>query len=232
MIDDDEAYLDVDALNPARGQTARRAAYAFLRRLRLAAPLTLYRQGLRESGWRRSNVVGKPVDAAGDPIPWYTYAAVHFLDERLGPKLRVFEYGAGNSTFWYARRVAHVVSVEHDPSWAQYIAQQASKNVEIVLRTDEAEYASQINRYPEPFDVVVIDSLHWRVACAKHVLPRLSPTGVIVWDNSDRADFRTGFRELQLFPGFRELSLYGLVPCGGVMSTTSILYRDGNCLHI
>ena len=232
MTNDDEARLEVDAVNSGRLPVARQAAYTLLRRLRLAIPLTLYRRGLRESGWRRSNLVGKPVDAAGDPIPWYTYGAVRFLERRLSQNLRVFEYGAGNSTLWYARRVARVVSVEHDADWARYIRDQAPANVDIVLRTTKDEYAAEITRHAEPFDLVVIDSLHWRVACARQAVTRLSAAGVVVWDNSDRADFQAGFRDMNLFPGFKELPFYGLGPCGGVMSTTSVLYRESNCLGI
>jgi hypothetical protein len=210
---------------------ARGRAYGFLRSLRVALPLTLYRKGLRDSGWRRSNRMGRPVDSAGNPIPWYTYSAVHLLDQRLGRDLRVFEYGAGNSTLWYAKRVAHVVAVEHEPAWAELVSATAPANVEIALRPRREEYTAEIDGHA-PFDVVVIDSQEWRVECARHAVARLTPTGVVVWDNSDRGDFREAFGDLDLFSGFRELPLFGLAPFAGTLSTTSILYRPENCLGI
>ena len=31
--------------------------------------------------------------------------------------MNIFEYGAGNSTLYYAEKVSHVISVEHDKKW-------------------------------------------------------------------------------------------------------------------
>jgi hypothetical protein len=60
---------------------------------------------LRFSGWLRSKAAGRPMDLFGHPLPWYTYAAIAFLDgtrdrpgSRINRKMRVFEYGCGQST--------------------------------------------------------------------------------------------------------------------------------------
>src|SRR5688572_22901839 len=80
----------------------------------LEGPLHATLRVLREQGWLRSYRERRPVTQGGEPIPWYTYSAIDFLAERLPPDATVFEFGAGHSTLWYARRVARVVSV--DPS--------------------------------------------------------------------------------------------------------------------
>lgn len=67
---------------------------------------------LREEGWLRSYREGVPVRRSGEPIPWYTYSAIAFLDERLPGDATVFEFGAGYSTLWYAARCSRVVAVE------------------------------------------------------------------------------------------------------------------------
>jgi hypothetical protein len=57
-----------------------------------------------------------------DASPWMTLAAIRWLDSVLIPEMRIFEYGTGGSTLFFARRVREVVSVEHDPRWFHYIS--------------------------------------------------------------------------------------------------------------
>jgi hypothetical protein len=81
--------------------------------------LWLRRTFLKKSGFVASAWANVPVDAAGRPLAWYTYAALHFLEPRLKPEMRVFEFGAGHSTLWWAARVATVRSIESDPAWVE-----------------------------------------------------------------------------------------------------------------
>ena len=59
---------------------------------------------LEACGWYASARANSAVNARGDPIPWITYPAIEFLQERVRPDWDVFEYGSGNSTRWYAAR--------------------------------------------------------------------------------------------------------------------------------
>lgn len=52
-----------------------------------------------------------------NPIPWIPFAARDFLEPKLQPHMKVFEWGSGGSTIWFAQRVAHVTSIEH---WDRY----------------------------------------------------------------------------------------------------------------
>ncbi len=45
------------------------------------------------------------------------FPAVEQLDEILTAESRVFEYGSGGSTVYFAQRAREVVSIEHEPSW-------------------------------------------------------------------------------------------------------------------
>ena len=109
---------------------ARRA----LRRSRLTNPVAMLMGGaLVESGWYKSFQSERPVDRNGEPVAWYTYPCSAFLETHLNPSMRVFEYGAGNSTLWYAERVAQVVAVEHDPEWAEILLSKLLTNCELVL---------------------------------------------------------------------------------------------------
>src|SRR5690606_38282885 len=72
---------------------------------------------LKEIGWLESRFLSQPVDQNKNPIPWLTYSSIHFLDQVLTPELSLLEFGCGNSTIWYSKRVKRVVSVEHDKSY-------------------------------------------------------------------------------------------------------------------
>jgi len=49
--------------------------------------------------------------------PWIPYVAIEYLTTILQPDWRVFEWGAGGSTIYWALRCAQVTSIEHDPGW-------------------------------------------------------------------------------------------------------------------
>src|SRR5512143_3931277 len=87
---------------------------------------------LRDCGWVRSRRENRSVDVNGQPIPWMTYSAIEFLTRRVRKDLTVFEFGCGASTLWWAARVARVVSVEHDPGWANATAAQLPPNATVV----------------------------------------------------------------------------------------------------
>ena len=73
---------------------------------------------------------------------------MRLLERVAQPHLKVFEYGAGNSSLWWAARVAEVVSVEHDAAWAGRVAARAPKNLAVLSRPIDApadpEYAKQL----------------------------------------------------------------------------------------
>lgn len=184
---------------------------------------------LVEEGWLRSFRESRSVDRSGRPVPWYTYPCTHFLEERLRSTMRVFEFGSGLSTLWYAARVREVVAVEHDERWAALVGERLPLNASIVLRPDENRYVDAITEHG-PFDVVVVDGLA-RSRSALRALPFLTQSGIIIWDNSDWADFKNSHPVLKAH-GFRSLEFRGMGPINRDRWETAILYRDANCLGI
>lgn len=77
---------------------------------------------LQPLGWVESCKRELPVDANGQPLPWWTYPAIEFVNTIVKPDFRVFEYGGGHSTLWWSRRVARVTTVDHDRQWVDRIA--------------------------------------------------------------------------------------------------------------
>lgn len=184
---------------------------------------------LARRGWFRSFRAHQAVDGKGAPIPWYVYPMIDFLAARLSDSLRVFEYGSGNSTLWYAARVGEVVAVEHDAAWGQYVKGTLPGNGTVVVRGLDAGYAQEVRGHGA-FDLIVIDGPE-RSACLPHALQALTPQGAILWDDSHREEYAQGIQKLK-DAGFRELALTGLRPTTYAETTTSLFYREGNGLGI
>jgi precorrin-6B methylase 2 len=186
---------------------------------------------LNATGWFRTLVLSSSVDAHGEPLPWITYPGVRFLESRLKPEMEVFEFGSGASTLWWARRVRRVISCEDNREWFERTREHAPANVEL-MHADSAgqEYSNAILPYKSQFDIVVIDGSD-RVRCARNCLGALKPDGVILWDNTDREEYRPGF-ELLREQGFRRVDFIGMAPIVLFECSTSIFYRDGNCLDL
>lgn len=190
----------------------------------------LFGGGLVDDGWFQSFRDYRAVDRYGMPVPWYTYSFRSFLEPRLTENMRVFEYGAGLSSLWYATRVAQVVSVEHNQDWADILRRKAPSNLQVLLEPDKAAYIEAI-RCHEPFDVVVVDGLHRPCSAAFAAKFGLRDSGVIIWDNSDWQDFSDTLPILRDY-GFRQIGFLGMGPINRQRWETSVLYRPGNCLGI
>ena len=67
-------------------------------------------------------------------VPWITYPAFRQLQRIVKPDWKVFEYGCGSSSMWWASRAAKVTSVEHDAAWAARVAKTAPANLKVITR--------------------------------------------------------------------------------------------------
>jgi predicted O-methyltransferase YrrM len=125
--------------------------------------------------------------------PWLTKTAIAALDGYLKPTDMALEFGSGRSTAWFAKRVRHLTSVEHDESWFHKVRAQLEadglRNVTYLLRTvseeagEKAPYVAILDDYPPgTFDFVLIDG-HFREYCASAALARIKPGGLLVIDN-------------------------------------------------
>lgn len=70
-------------------------------------------------------------------IPWFSYAAIEFLEKALQPQMTVCEYGSGGSTIFFARRVRAVYAIEDNPKWHELVVKRIQElgitNAELVL---------------------------------------------------------------------------------------------------
>lgn len=187
---------------------------------------------LVDVGWFRSRKEKRPVDGLGRPIPWITYPCRAFLEARLRKDFRLFEYGCGNSTLWFAAHVREVVSCEHDARWYTEVQRRLPGNVDLRLEPlgPSGRYAGLACEFHEPFDVIFVDGRD-RVACLKVAPEALAPSGVIILDNSDRSEYEEGVRHVASH-GFRRLDFFGPGPVTTDLWCTTVFYRPDNCLGI
>lgn len=175
----------------------------------------------------RSAAFQRPVDAKGQPVPWYTYPAIEYLRQLDFSDKTVFEYGCGQSTLFWASAANRVVSVEEDDTWYGYLAPKLPANCELILETDLAAYPGVIDRYPDGFDIIVVDGAargRTRFKCSRVARQRLRPAGLIILDNSD---WLPESSRLLRESGLLQVDMTGFAPGNGHTQTTSFFFdRD------
>lgn len=189
---------------------------------------------LYEKGWINSCKGKNAIDKLNQPLPWYTYPFIKFIQGRLNDQLAVFEYGCGNSTLWYCDKVKSIKSVEHDKEWFDVVVNKTKhlKNVQIIYKDikTNGEYAKEILNSKDFFDIIVIDGMD-RINCSKYCLKLLKEDGIIIFDNSDRTEYAEAYNILAE-KEFRRLDFWGMGPINTYEWCTSVFYRDKNFLNI
>ncbi|MCW5549110.1 MAG: class I SAM-dependent methyltransferase [Opitutaceae bacterium] len=183
--------------------------------------MALWRILSRGYGYGRSVRAGVPVDGTGQPIPWFTYPALEYLNQLDFRGKTVFEFGAGNSTLYWSNRAARVVSIEHDQAWYERIRSKLKPNCDLHLVKDPVRYPAFITDRAEIFDVIIVDGLKRRECCAA-ALQRLRPGGLIILDN---ADWHSGGAAVLRCGGLLEVDMTGFGPIAWFTTTTSFFFH-------
>lgn len=178
----------------------------------------LYKQGQLNSYKQH-----KPVDCMDEPTPWITYPALEFLSQFDYSVSDVFEFGAGNSTLYWAKRAKKVVSVETDKEWFEALQKKKPSNVQLSHIDEAKEFAESILQADRTFDVIVIDSLKHRYGATLNAMQKISPGGIIVFDNSD---WYPNSCRLLREAGFIQIDFHGFGPVNGYTWTTSLYFKD------
>ncbi|WP_374001720.1 SAM-dependent methyltransferase [Bdellovibrio bacteriovorus] len=166
------------------------------------------------------------VDGDGNPIPWITYPCIEFLNNLDLAKCRVFEFGSGASTLYWARRVHSVVSVERDLSWYEKVLSSIPSNCQIHHCGDEMLYPSVINKCSEEFDIIVIDGAV-RYPSVLEAIKKISVDGIIILDNTEwYPNAAMLLREL----GYVQIDFCGFPPINAFTSCTSIFYKTNKLI--
>ncbi len=168
-------------------------------------------------------------------LPWFSYAAIDFLDEFLKPEMTVCEYGSGGSTVFFARRVKSVFSIEDNSEWYELVTARLQAkgllNAKLKLCPFDFknpagfEHSAYLKAMPdERFDVVVVDgSEEWtqvRPICFVKAEEHVKRGGIIVVDDSWRYPVLRDKNHAQDYRIFQSVG-----PCRpGVTSTDVFFY--------
>jgi hypothetical protein len=165
-----------------------------------------------------------------NPIPWYTYNFISFLTPRILHRFKVFEYGCGNSTRWYASRVSEIIAVENDEGWYEKIKNTLPSNASVIFQPLGEGYVHASQNRGHKFNIVVVDGRK-RVKCTKASIDVLTEDGVLILDNSEREWYQEA-KDFMQMNGFKRLDFWGMAPIVAIETCTSVFYRPGNCLNI
>lgn len=177
-----------------------------------------------DGGYLRSALLCEAVDRGGAPLLWVTYPAIAYLEALDWRGRKVLEWGAGNSTLWWAARGAQVYSVEHDPEWVRVLRPRLAgfATVELHAAADAADYVAA-PQAAAPFDLAVIDGED-RLGCARAALELVRPQGAILLDNSEQP-WAAPISRLLAEAGYRRVDFHGFAPSVARPHCTSLFFR-------
>jgi hypothetical protein len=177
-------------------------------------------------------------------LPWISFGAIRFLEKFLQPGMRVFEYGSGGSTLFFAARCERTVSVEDNENWARRVRDRLgeAQNVDLIVgATPKIRYGTDGRPFEQGDftasgylrainglnpDVVLIDgSEDWglkptrRSICFHHVEPTMKAGAIIILDDSwAYPQLRKSNRAK------RVVSFWGVGPCRRGCTCTDIFF--------
>ena len=167
------------------------------------------------------------VDKDGNPIPWYTYPAIEYLAQFDYSKLKIFEFGCGYSSAFWAERAEKVVSIEDKTDWFEKWKDEFKyKNLDIRWRDEGEGYEAAIFEDGEKYDVIVIDGKR-RTECAAAAVKALADGGMIILDDSDRINTSEEYvKAVKILreKGLLQVDFYGFCPMNCYTKATSVFF--------
>lgn len=165
------------------------------------------------------------VDKNNNPIPWYTYPAIEYLSQLDFSDKSVFEFGVGYSTLFWANRTKLVTSIEDNQEW--YKKWQKEFNVPNLILKQRNEGTSYFNAILEDnakYDIIIIDG-KCRAECAQTAIKALNTEGIIILDDSDRAnvsiEYQSAITTLKQH-NLIQIDFFGFCPMNNYTKTTSL----------
>jgi hypothetical protein len=174
-------------------------------------------------GHLASRAMQLPVDAAGQPLPWYTYPAIQYLSQLDLSEWDAFEFGSGNGSLFWAERTRSLVSIESDRQWHDLIVRRKLADQQVLLVEDLEQYPTSIQTQQRKFDLIIVDGKRRR-PCAQAALKCLADDGMIILDNSD---WYPKTAALLREAGLIQIDFSGYGPVNNYTWTTSLFLTRG-----
>ena len=186
----------------------------------------------KEFGLERSIDEKVCVDRDGNPIPWYTFPAIEYLSQFDYSEKKIFEFGCGNSSLFWAKQAKQVISIEDNPNWFEKWQNEFHEaNLDVRWRDEGEIYENAIFEEESLFDVIVVDGKR-RADCCRTAVCKLAPGGMIILDDSDRINTSLEYKksvEILKNADLIQVDFYGFCPMNNYTKTTSLfLRRDFN----
>ena len=167
------------------------------------------------------------IDGNGRPIPWYTYPAIEYLSNLDFTQKRVFEYGSGNSSLWWANRCHDIVAIESDRGWYEKVNSTRSGGQfrDYRLREDINSYVQHDDIVN--FNVVIIDGT-FRAPCAGFFLSKIAEPNnfeILIYDNADWQPEVINILNEKL-QDWVQVDFHGFGPINDFTSTTTIFLNS------
>ena len=186
--------------------------------------------------WLDEFAIGKTIDEKvcedreGKPIPWYTYPAIEYLSQFDYRDKKIFEFGCGNSSRFWAARAKKVVSIEDNLKWfAKWQEEMKDPNLQVLWRDEGEIYENAIFENEEFYDVIVVDGKR-REKCCETAVKKLAKGGMIILDDSDRINTSEEYKKsvaILKAAGLLQVDFYGFCPMNNYTKTTSVFFsRD------
>lgn len=172
--------------------------------------------------------------------PWLTEQANQILETIMQHRtgLRVFEYGMGASTIWFAKQpsVEYVYSVEHEQEWFDKTMQLGARDPDIVKNNPHLSIYLRKLPYNDvikevepqrPFDIILVDGRN-RVKCIEAAIPFLAKDGILILDNSEREYYSKG---IELMSQWQQMDTFQPEPDKYAFTypgwQTTFFFKDG-----
>lgn len=167
-------------------------------------------------------------DRDGNPIPWYTFPAIEYLSQFDYKDKKVFEFGCGYSSAFWAERAQSVTSIEDKTEWlAKWRQEFTYSNLDIRWRDEGEGYENAIFEDSTQYDVIVIDGKR-REKCAAAAVKALADGGLIILDDSDRINTSDEYCkavDILKSADLIQIDFYGFCPMNCYTKTTSLFLR-------
>jgi len=185
-----------------------------------------------------------------DERPWVTFEAARLMETMLPPLATALEFGSGGSTLFLGPRVQGLTSVEHDPAWYEAVrpAVEELSAVQLLLREPRpatnpeesaiastndayagqtfADYVAVADQFEDgQLDLLIVDG-RARVATFFRSAPKVRTGGLIVLDDSERAEYRPVVDAARA-AGWLERGSYGPKPFTPWFARTTLWTKSG-----
>jgi hypothetical protein len=165
------------------------------------------------TGHAISSLRERAMNGAGEPTPWITYPAIDLLRSKDLRDRRVLEFGAGQSTLFWADRAAEILSFEDNPAFFDEVMSKLPSRARVHLVPPSLEgVAERVGQ--DKFDIVLVDGLDRAKAC-KIALGAVAPDGVIILDNAEGFWGPEGtypIMDMCRAAGLQRVDFYGFAP--------------------